>query len=155
MNKILKITDEQLIEVVKIANSFSDVLRKLGIRLAGGSHSHYKKRIKTLNLDTSHFRSGKNWNLGKPSTKRKKSKDVLILRQSGSRTKHYILKRVMIEEGIEHKCSQCNLLPNWNGQPLTLDVDHINENWLDDRIENLRFLCPNCHSQYTRKLLRD
>ena len=36
---------------------------------------------------------------------------------------------------------------------LTLDVDHINENWLDDRLENLRFLCPNCHSQFSRKLL--
>jgi 5-methylcytosine-specific restriction endonuclease McrA len=75
-----------------------------------------------------------------------------VLRLSGSRQKTRQLKRAMIESDIDYKCSNCKQEPFWFGHSLTLDVDHINENWLDDRLENLRFLCPNCHSQFSRKL---
>ena len=72
------------------------------------------------------------------------------LRKTGGRAKRVQLKRAMIESGVEEKCSKCGQPPTWLGSELTLDIDHINENWLDDRIENLRFLCPNCHSQFSR-----
>lgn len=130
----------------------NEVLRNLGLKQAGGSHSHYSKRIKSAGIDTSHFK-GKSTIKGRTAPNRKSADEILILRESGNRAKAHMLTRSMIEKGVEHKCSKCGQGPEWFGQKLTLDVDHINENWLDDRLENLRFLCPNCHSQFSRGLI--
>jgi hypothetical protein len=146
------VTDEQLQRAVLESESMAGVLRVLGIRLAGGSYSHYSSRIKKLGLDTSHF-TGKSSNKGKKFPRDFDPDDILILRESGSRQKSNKLVRAMLESGIIHECSKCGIGPEWLGNPLTLDVDHINENWLDDRLGNLRFLCPNCHSQFSRNLL--
>ena len=146
-------TDEALKLIVEKSESIYDVLRAIGCKIAGGSHSHYSARIKKLGLDTSHFK-GQGSNKGKKfPDKMTKASDVLVLRESGNRQKSNLLVRSMIECGVIHECSKCKVPPVWMGNPLTLDVDHINENWLDDRLENLRFLCPNCHSQFSRKLL--
>lgn len=54
----------------------------------------------------------------------------------------------MINEGLkEDKCEICGQLPEWNGKPLVLQLDHINGDHYDNRIENLRIVCPNCHTQ--------
>lgn len=146
-------TDEDLTLIVQRSESIYDVLRAIGCKIAGGSHSHYTRRIKGLGLDTGHFK-GQGSNKGKKfPAKMTKAVDVLVLRESGNRQKSHFLVRSMIEMGVAHVCSKCGIPPEWMGNPLTLDVDHINENWLDDRLENLRFLCPNCHSQFSRKLL--
>ncbi len=146
-------TDKELETIVKNSESMYDVLRAVGCKIAGGSHSHYSRRIAKLGYDTSHFK-GKASNKGKSFPNRKlKIEDILILRSSGNRQKSHLLTRAMLEWGIPHECNVCGQGTSWLGNPLTLDVDHINENWLDDRIDNLRFLCPNCHSQFSRGLL--
>lgn len=151
--KRTKITDDMLREAVKNSNSVMGVLRYLGIKEAGGSNTHYSKRIKALEIDTQHF-VGKGWNAGKTFTaKQKKAEDILIKRESGLRAKASHLRRSLISIGRPYECSCCGQGPEWRGNPLTLDVDHINEDWLDDRESNLRFLCPNCHSQFSRNLL--
>lgn len=141
-----------LIEAVKSSTSVMGVLRYLGKREAGGSHAHYSRRIKSLGVDVSHF-TGSVHNKGKPAQNKKVAEDILVLRSTGRRQKAEQLRRALLEIGVPYICSRCECRPEWLGKPLILDVDHINENWLDDRKENLRFLCPNCHSQFTRKLL--
>lgn len=150
-----KITDEDLAEAVKNSFSKMGVLRYLGLKEAGGSHAHFSRRISNLNLDISHF-TGARWNRGKIFYNLRKSADaILVLRTEDRRRSHpYLLLRALLESNVKHECAKCGQLPEWMGNPLTLDVDHINGNWLDDRIENLRFLCPNCHSQFSRNLIK-
>ena len=141
----MKYTKPLLQEVVSKSNSVADVLRFLGIKQAGGNFAHIKKRMKQLEIDTSHFLPYTS-NL-KSGQGKKTAAEVLILRECGLRQKSSILRRSLLESEVEYKCCKCGLGALWNNKPLVLEVDHINENWLDDRIENLQFLCPNCHSQ--------
>ena len=147
-----KYTKENLTDAVLNSTSYSGVLRFLGLRQAGGTQSHLKRRIIDFGIDTSHF-TGQSWLKGSVSKNRKSSDEILVLRECGNRQKASKLRRALIEKGVDYCCSKCGQKPEWLGNPLTLDVDHINEDWLDDRIENLRFLCPNCHSQFSRSLL--
>lgn len=62
-------------------------------------------------------------------------------------TRSHLKTKILKYKLLSHKCSVCGLEPEWNGQRLTLQIDHINGINTDHRIENLRFLCPNCHSQ--------
>ena len=59
---------------------------------------------------------------------------------------NHALKKILITSGREYKCNNCNIT-EWNGKPINLDLDHINGDTFDNTLENLRFLCPNCHSQ--------
>lgn len=150
----IKYTKQILEDVVKQVESHAAILRVLGLKQAGGTQAHIIRKVKEYEIDTSHF-TGRAWNRNKICiNQRLKADQILVLRTGETnRQKPYLLNRALLESGIEHKCSKCGQLPKWLGNPLTLDVDHINENWLDDRLENLRFLCPNCHSQFSRNLI--
>lgn len=148
----LRYTRELLEPLVKESLSMAQVIRKLGLREAGGTHSYLSKKIRELEINTSHF-LGQAYNKGKTGKDRKGGPDkkewheILILRESGNRTKSIQLRRALKESGREYVCEECGLGPEWNGKKLRLQVDHKNSDWLDDRPENVRFLCPNCHTQ--------
>ena len=140
-------SDEDLARAVAESSSYSEVLRKLGIPLAGGSHAHLARRIRAAGLDTGHF-LGKAHQRGKPAIRRLPAEHVLRVRPPGSnRIDAKRLRRALKEMGVPEVCAECAQGPEWCGQPLRLIVDHRNGDWLDNRLENLRFLCPNCHAQ--------
>jgi 5-methylcytosine-specific restriction endonuclease McrA len=139
----MKYTKEKLQEAVDNSKSLCDVLRYFGTKASGGNISYMSSRLKKFNIDTSHF-TGQGWNKNGTALNRRSAKEILIKSSKGYREKHKNLKRAMIESGIDYVCSNCKL-DEWLGQEIVLDVDHINEDWSDNRLKNLQFLCPNCH----------
>lgn len=145
----IKYTKELLGEAVANSRTFSGVIRYLGLRQAGGTQSHITRKIREYGLNTSHF-LGARANCGpthKGGPDKRQWSEVLTLRTTGKRAKAHIMRRALIESGRKYQCESCHNVGSWNGCPLMLQVDHINRNWIDDRPENVRFMCPNCHSQ--------
>lgn len=142
MPKIRTWTDQQLIDAVKNSTSVTKVVLALGLVMSGGSHSLVKKRIKDLNLDTSHF-TGQGWNRKNYKYKLEET----LVENSPYYANCQFKKRLLDAELKKYICEECGLLPEWNNKPLVLHLDHINGINNDNRLENLRFLCPNCHSQ--------
>lgn len=143
-----KYTKERLEPIVKDCICLTQVLRKLELKLTGGSQSHIKNLIKRHGIDTSHF-TGQACRKGIANGCKKHWYEILVLMPLGSyqRSHAYMLRRALVEFGRDYKCEKCFLKDEWNGQVLVLEIDHKNNNWLDNRPENLSFLCPNCHSQ--------
>ena len=150
-----KYTREILAEAVASSVSIAGVLRHLGLRMAGGTHAHISRRIKHYQLDTSHF-TGSVHNKGVASRDKLPWQHYLVLRSEPLRkeTAHR-LRRAMIESGITYECAACSGDGSWMGMELRLEIDHINGDPFDNRRENLRFLCPNCHAQTSTYCVRN
>ncbi|MEU4158123.1 helix-turn-helix domain-containing protein [Actinoplanes sp. NPDC026670] len=142
-----KYTRDMLTEAVAASTSMAGVLRHLGLRLNGGSHAHLRRRITQLGIDTSHF-LGSAHARGTRSPRRRRPEEILIERPPESkRQAPTLLRRALEETGRPYLCAECGIDGNWNGRSLTLQVDHIDGRFWNCQAENLRFLCPNCHSQ--------
>ena len=139
---------------VEGSTSMSEVLRKLGVlNYSGSLHNHLREKIQNLGIPHS-FECGRGWAKGKTSNKKKPPETILRCRTSGKRAYANQLRRALIEVGVSYTCALCGQGPLWRGNKLVLQVDHLDGNWLNDSKENLRFLCPNCHTQtpsYGRK----
>lgn len=143
-NKIYKLSDEQFVELLKKSSTISEVLFKLGYTTKGNSwgYSQIKRRMTDLNLDYSIFK-GKSYLANK---KPDKISEQDILREN-CKHQRTVLRRYIIKNNlIPYKCAICGCI-EWQGKTLSLELDHINGINNDNRLENLRFLCPNCHSQ--------
>ena len=145
----MKYTAELLREHVATSISIAEVLRKMGLRQDGGTHSHISRRIKKFDIDTSHF-LGQRANSGvrhKGAPKSRTPEEILVLTDKDRREDTLRLRRALKDIGREAVCTSCGLGEHWNGKPINLQINHINGMWNDNRPSNLEFLCPNCHSQ--------
>ncbi|MET9620848.1 HNH endonuclease signature motif containing protein [Streptomyces sp. NPDC006464] len=136
-------TREVLEPVVAASASVCDVLRRLGLDVVGGHHAHISRRIKRYGIDTSHF--------GTPSgapLPRRRAPEPMLGEQApdAGRVSSRRLKHALTALGVAERCALCGTGPLWQGHPLPLEVDHVDGDWRNNRVENLRLLCPNCHS---------
>lgn len=135
---------DEFIKAVEESFSIAQVLTKLGLAPKGGNYRVFKKYRDLYNIDTSHF-TGQGHAKGKKFDYRKKPLVEILIKDS--RYSSHKLRQRLIEENIkEHKCECCGL-NEWLGEPIPLELEHVDGNHYNNTLENLKILCPNCHAK--------
>ena len=141
--KYKEISLKELQQLVSESISASEIMRKLGYTAnRGNSLQGLKEYLEENNIDISHFKGRSH---GTSKTEKYSLEEILVKNSTYSnmtRLKERILKAGL----LEYKCCECSI-STWNNKSIVLQLDHINGDNRDNRIENLRLLCPNCHSQ--------
>jgi len=146
-----KYRKENIEPIIKEAKNWTDVLRSLNMSLHGNSRTTLKKYVKLYDINISHFETDKeryyrvNGNSG--VKKRISLSEILVSGSTYTNTNH--LKNRLYDEGIkERTCEKCGQDERWYGEKISLILDHINGINNDNRIENLRIVCPNCNATF-------
>ena len=134
----MKACKAQLQEAVASSMNKRQVLMKLGVTPAGGNYIELEKALHEHNIDTSHFRY-----LPQNPGKRRPIEDYLA--NLAPISSHKLRKRLIREGLLNAQCNRCEGT-EWLGQPIPLELDHIDGNKLNNSLDNLQVLCPNCHS---------
>lgn len=141
--KILeKYNNDEIQSKLNESNSFREFLLKIGASTNGsGSYKSIKKQLIELGIQIPEFNYVNKNKIGD-----KLSDDVIFVENS-TYNRQKLKERIIKGNLIEYKCNNCDNNGEWNGNKLSLQLEHINGVNNDNRIENLTFLCPNCHSQ--------
>ena len=140
--KLRKYDQSQLREAVQNSTSLRQVLEALGVASYGGNYEVLRRAIRHFGLDTSHF-TGQRWNKGKTVGPKQPLQRFLNIEIRIASFK--LMKRLLAEGILPAVCSSCGGT-EWLNQPIPLELDHVNGNHSDNRLPNLRLLCPNCHA---------
>ena len=137
-------SDDDLRKAVASAHGYAATIRALGLIPAGGNYDQVQRRIRELGIDTSHFR-GAAWNKGTTQPRQRRPVEELLVQ--GRWTSSHDLKQRLIRAGLKNaaceRCGWCERAPDGR---VPVEIDHINGDKNDNRIENLQILCPNCHA---------
>lgn len=132
-------TKEELEQIVQESNSYREVITKLGYATTGGNtHQTVKKRLEKYDISTEHFSIG-----GSKGTTRTEEN---VFCENSTATQATLRRWFIKGKYVPYQCDYCGI-SEWQGKELVLQLDHINGDNHDNRLENLHWLCPNCHSQ--------
>ena len=147
-NKIYELSEDEFISLIRNSNNKAEVLFKLGYSVKGNSWGYtlLRKRMEELHLNGTEFK-GRSGFKDKVNESLKLENVDKILCENSPHTRAVIRRFVLKNNLIPYKCSCCGNEGMWLDKPLSLQLDHINGNCSDHRLENLRWLCPNCHVQ--------
>jgi hypothetical protein len=151
MNVKYKYTEIELRDIVEKSKSMGHLLKLCGVIPAGGNYSTMKQRLKIWNIDTTHWgktmRERQGWLKGKTHNWAPKMPlEQILVENTPYRGSTYALKNRLIKDGLfERKCYDCKRT-EWKNQPIPIELEHVNGNRFDCRIENLTLFCPNCHA---------
>jgi 5-methylcytosine-specific restriction endonuclease McrA len=141
-----KIDKSELENIVKNSQTIGSILNHFGFPNKGGNSKTLQNRLRHDNIDFSHIPLGRGSNKNRPS-RRKKTPIKNLLCKNSNYSGYKLKIRLLKENMIKNECAICGLTKIWNNKPISLQIDHINGDSKDHRLNNLRLLCPNCHSQ--------
>jgi len=141
-------TDKQLRQAVQDSYSVRQVIGKLGLVPAGGNYVQVQKAITDLHIETTHF-TGKGWRKNKTFTYSPKKSLAELLQRDTDVQSYKLKKRLFFEKVKTPQCELCGWAEMSEDGRIPVELDHVNGDRRDNRLENLRILCPNCHSLQT------
>ena len=141
-SRIEKFSETEFKEIVLSSFGWRELYRKLGYTCSCNSHTKdtIQKYLNKYNLNVDHFTSS-------PIARTKRKTNEEIFKENSEVSSNTVRTRFLKNEYQKYKCSICGLEPFWNGKSLVLTLDHINGIHNDNRLENLRWVCPNCDRQ--------
>ena len=143
---IWKVDISELEKIIAESISKSEILRKFGLSNKGSNAKTLRARCLKEAISLEHL-LGRASNKGKKFPLAKKIDLSDILKENSTYNRTHLKARLLKEGIVKNVCSECGLTPFWNGKELKLQLDHKNGIHDDNRLENLRMICPNCHSQ--------
>lgn len=147
---IYRISKEDFQNFVKDSSTFTEILKKCGLENKGCNINTVKRRLVKENIDFSHIKTGLNHNKGRSFINQQISVEKSLAEYfiiNSKATRQILIKLIKRYNLLKYSCKECECGSIWNKKPISLQLHHINGINNDNRLENLNFLCPNCHSQ--------
>lgn len=146
-------TQKEIREYCRESYSYAEVIKKMGLKVSGNNYRKLKNRIAKYHIDVSHFTGGRwrdspNMQDRDPGLdcKEKWNLDEILCKNSPI-TQKVLRGYVRRHNVIPYECCNCKNNGKWMGNPLPLELDHIDGDDHNNTLSNLRYLCPNCHAQ--------